>query len=111
VIANNLKWEVPSDIPSLGDAACMAVELIQHRAARNADTWPMCKSDEDRMERAAVAIEELTARCERLAARLRQVAWCETCEGIGAVPAMIEAATGAEPCPYIYDPCPACTAK
>jgi hypothetical protein len=35
-------------------------ELNQHRVARNADTWPMCEADTERMKRAAIAIETLT---------------------------------------------------
>lgn len=35
-------------------------ELRQHEAARNAETWPMCDADAERMEKAVVAIETLT---------------------------------------------------
>lgn len=35
-------------------------ELNQHRITRNADTWPMCDADAERMEKAAAAIETLT---------------------------------------------------
>ncbi len=34
---------------------------------------------------------------------------CETCGGIGYVPAMIETNTGSSPCPYIGESCPDCT--
>lgn len=41
-------------------------ELEQHRVAREADTWPMCDADAERMEKAAEALERRTAHRDEL---------------------------------------------
>lgn len=81
VIANNLKWHTSEDIPSVSESSSMAAELIKHRAARNADTWPMCDADVDRMERAAESIERLTAHRNELGEIVQT--WLAYCDHAG----------------------------
>lgn len=63
------------------DVAAALRELEQHRVARDADTWPMCDADAERMEKAAEALERRTAHRDELGEIV--ATWLAYCDHAG----------------------------